>query len=97
MSNQLHTKSGVSYFHAGRGKWHFTGKTKDGGVYTKIEKVGGRENANAVAGIVAGSLKRAFVGVSGLDAMARGQLKKVVTPDTYKGIEFSPAYPANQD
>ena len=93
--NKTYIKSGVQYFHAGRGKWHFTGTRADGTVYTRIEKVGGRENADAVAGIVAGSLKRKFVGVNGLDNMAQGQLRKVVNPPTYKGINFSFAFPLN--
>jgi hypothetical protein len=93
--NNIHTLNGVSYHHAGRGKWHFTGiNPKTGLQFTKIEKVHGRDNANKVANIVGGGLKRAKCGI---DGMARSQVNHVVfeAGKHYDGINFSQAFPLN--
>lgn len=92
-NKKIHTylKNGVSYYHVGKGKWNFDTIRLDGTSFTKTEKVGGRKNADRVASIVGGSVKRNFVGFIGLDSMARGQMEKVVTPKTYKGNNLSHA------
>ena len=91
LKNPIQIINGISFFHAGKGKWQFDGLRPDNTTFTKIEAVGGRLNAEKTAVIIGASLKRNFVGSSGLDPMARGQLVKVFKPKTYNGNNMSHA------
>ena len=93
-TKQTFTNNGVTYFHTGGGKWHFTGKTADGLEFEKIDRVHGRANADKVANIIGGGLKRAKNG-GVIDGMARTNIHKLIAPSAklYQGIEFSPCYP----
>lgn len=86
--------NGVTFFHAGRGSWHFSGVQKNGSPFTLIEKVKGKQRAEKVASAIGASFKRAFNGV-GLDGMGKHCVDKIlmdVKMPTYKRINFSYAY-----
>ena len=89
--NTTNIKNGVSYEKICNGKWAFTATRSDGQKITRIQKIrGGQVVAEKAAVIIGASVKRSFAGVNGLlDAMAEGQLRKLVPTKTYKGINFS--------
>lgn len=69
--NKSYTNGTVQFRHAGMGKWHFTN-----GSFTLITPVKGRENAEKVANVVSGSLKR--TGGEGLDGLGRANIRQIV-------------------
>lgn len=107
--NQKHTVNGVEFVHVGRGKWKFSARgiktirkdgtpVRDGVSLEKYEKVGGRENAEAYAKILAASVKRNNKTKTGiLDGLANSQIEKLLSPIVrhFKGIDFAQTVPAN--
>lgn len=76
-------------------KWHFAAKTANG-IFTKIISGNiGAEKVAKIAKAMGASVKRGFAGVGGIDPMANGQIQKILSPKTYKGIDFAHTVPQN--
>lgn len=91
LENGVHRINGVNFKHVGKGKWSFSGETKQGVSFEKIEVVHGRANAQKVAVLIGGGLKRTRKGDMTIDNLTRSHIERVIAPSAknYRGINFS--------